>query len=156
MQLSVRSVCLLWNAAVNEPLCPHCMVQQPTCAHTHTHSLTHILFILTQTRLLGEFMYESRFCSPGTVRLSYISQCPVPSIHPPNFSAYPIQGHGGPVIEQEPVYTLRCHDIYSSTGFGIIHLFSHTKQNTRFILFFILCLVSFLHFCNHSYHYWQI
>lgn len=29
-----------------------------------------------------------------------------PSIHPPNFSAYPIQGHGGPVIEQEPVYTL--------------------------------------------------
>lgn len=102
--------------------------------HIHTHSLTHILFILTQTRLLGEFMYESRFCSPGTVRLSYISQCPVPSIHPPNFSAYPIQGHGGPVIEQEPVYTLRCHDIYS-TGFGIIHLFSHTKQNTRFILF---------------------
>lgn len=102
----VRSVCLLWNAAVNEPLCPHCMVQQPTCAHTHTLSLTHILFILTQTRLFGEFTYESRFCSPGTVRLSYISQCPVPSIHPPNFSAYPIQGHGGPVIEQEPEYTL--------------------------------------------------
>lgn len=124
-----------------------------TYTHTHTQSLTHILFILTQTRLLGEFMYESRFCSPGTVRLSYISQCPVPSIHPPNFSAYPIQGHGGPVIEQEPVYTLRCHDIYSSTGFGIIHLFSHTKQNTRFILF--LSYVWF-HFCNHSYHYWQI
>lgn len=80
MQLSVRSVCLLWNAAVNEPLCPHCMVQQPTCAHTHTQSLTHILLILTQTRLLGEFMYESRFCSPGTVRLSYISQCS--TIHP--------------------------------------------------------------------------
>lgn len=81
MQLSVRSVCLLWNAAVNEPLCPHCMVQQPTCAHTHTQSLTHILFIITQTRLFGEFMYESRFCSPGTVRLSYISQCPVAFIH---------------------------------------------------------------------------
>lgn len=53
MQLSVRSVCLLWNAAVNEPLCPHCMVQQPTCAHTHTESDPHSLYTHTNTSFGG-------------------------------------------------------------------------------------------------------
>lgn len=55
MQLSVRSVCLLWNAAVNEPLCPHCMVQQPTCVHTHTHTESdpHSLYTHTNTSFGG-------------------------------------------------------------------------------------------------------
>lgn len=40
------SVCQSWSAIVNEPLCSHCMVQQPTCAHTYyTHTSTHLPFL---------------------------------------------------------------------------------------------------------------
>lgn len=51
MQLSVGSVCQLWNVTVNGPLCLHCMMLLlPTCASTQDESPTNIQLSLSNSQ----------------------------------------------------------------------------------------------------------